>query len=56
VYSAQTNLQVYSLDASLSNSNIQFLTSTNMSFTIPIGILPIGTYYILFDWGNNFKS
>ena len=55
VYSAITNLQVYALDASLSNNNIQFLSSTNMSFTIPIGILPIGTYYILFDWGNNFN-
>lgn len=49
VYSASTNLQVYSLDASLSTT---FTSSTNMSFIIPIGNLTPGSYYILFDWGN----
>jgi len=53
VYSAQTKLQVYSLDTAAVSSNIQFLTSKNMSFTIPIGSLTNDSYYILFDWGIN---
>ena len=50
VYSASTNLQVYALDASLSNTT-QFTSSTDMNFIIPTGTLVAGNYYILFDWG-----
>jgi len=50
IYSATTNLQVYTLDASLSNTT-QFTSLTDMNFVVPIGILSSDTYYILFDWG-----
>lgn len=53
VYSKQTNSEVIKLNALLSNTT-QFTSLQDIYFSIPIGILPTGDYYILFDWGKLF--
>lgn len=50
IYSKQTNLEVMSLNTILSNTT-QFTATQVMQFSIPFGLLPVGDYYILFDWG-----
>lgn len=53
IFSSQTNLEVYSIDTSISNTT-QFSSSRDMYFNIPVGSLPTDNYYILFDWGEHF--
>lgn len=51
VYHALTNIEVYSINSASPNTTV-FFQPNIMWFQIPIGLLPDGEYYILFDYGN----
>jgi hypothetical protein len=54
VYSAATKQAVIVLDAS-NITNVPLVFGNTFQINIPVGLLPSGHYYILFDWGK-FES
>ena len=54
IYSASTNQQVLSIDSS--DTNFVLTQSSYLSFKIKVTDLPIGDYYILFDYGKSERQ
>ena len=55
LYSTSNNKILYKINSAAVNTT-RFVDNRQMSFDIPVGTLPIGNYYLTFDYGKQNKT